>query len=273
MQRIRNVQFGDRLINHPRRLLDRRVLSHAKADGNGGKLTLVIDHERGEPALDLGHGGERNLGVVGAAHVDAAEVGRITLILGPDFENDAILVALGIERRDLPLGVSIVERIGDVLHAHAQPRGGGPVDRNADLQAALLAIGRNIDQARQRLDFRQNAGRPTYQLVVVGIPQRELVGGVALSAADPHILHREEEHAQPRDVGGFLTQPVGHRLRGNSPAFRQWLKADEQVAAIDRGIPARGADRGADIDDGGIGAHDRFCLLLQIVHCRKRHFG
>jgi len=145
VQRIGDVQFGDRLIDEPGRLLDWRILGEAKADGNGGKLTLVIDHERGKPALDLGHGGERNLGFVGAADIDAAEIGRVALILGIDFENDAILVTLGVERRDLPLGIRIVERIGDVLHPYAQPRGGGAIDRDPDLQAALLAVGRDVD--------------------------------------------------------------------------------------------------------------------------------
>src|SRR5262249_12505433 len=77
VQRVGNVQLGDRLVDALRRLLDRRVLSEAEADGDGGKLPLVVDHERGEPALDRGHGGEWNLGLAGAADVDAGQVGGV----------------------------------------------------------------------------------------------------------------------------------------------------------------------------------------------------
>ena len=262
VQRVGNMQLGHRLIDKPRRLLDGRVLVEAEADGDGGKLTLVVDHERGEPAVDGGHGTERHLGVVGAADIDAAKVGRIALILRIDFEHDAILVALGVERRDLALRERVVERIGDVLHAHPEPRGRNSVDRDIDLQAALFAVGRDIDQPGQCLDFRQDAGRPEHQFVVIGIPQRELVGGIALAASDPHILHREEKYPQPRDVGGLLPQPVGHGLRIQAAAFGQRLETDKQVAAIDRGIPAGGANGGTDIGDGWIVAHHGFRLLL-----------
>jgi hypothetical protein len=81
----------------------------------------VVDHERGQPAPDRGHGGEGNLGVAGAGDVDAGQIGGVALVARIDFENDAILVALGIERRHLALSVRIVEHIGDVLHTHAEP--------------------------------------------------------------------------------------------------------------------------------------------------------
>src|SRR5260221_5283470 len=64
VQRIRNVQFGDRLIDQPCRLLDRRGLIQAKADGNGGEIGLVVEPERGEPALGLCYGRVEGTGSV-----------------------------------------------------------------------------------------------------------------------------------------------------------------------------------------------------------------
>ena len=63
MQRIGHVHLRDRLLDAPCRLLDWRVLVETEADGDGGELALVVDHERREPPVDLGHGGERNLGI------------------------------------------------------------------------------------------------------------------------------------------------------------------------------------------------------------------
>jgi hypothetical protein len=68
------------LVDAARRFLDGHVLIEAEADGDRGELALVVDHERGKPLVDLGHGGEWNLGVVGAAHIDTVEIDRIALI-------------------------------------------------------------------------------------------------------------------------------------------------------------------------------------------------
>ena len=81
-----------------------------------------------KPRSILVTAGERHLRAVGAGHVDAGEVGRVALVLRIDLEDDAILVALGVERRDLPLREGVVERVVDVLDAHAEPRGRDAVD-------------------------------------------------------------------------------------------------------------------------------------------------
>src|SRR5207342_2915626 len=80
-------------------------------DGDRGKLSLVVDHERRKPGLDLGHRIERDLGVVGPADIDAVEIGRVALILRIDLEDDAVLVALGVEGRDLPLRVGVLSAL------------------------------------------------------------------------------------------------------------------------------------------------------------------
>ena len=86
----------------------------------------LID-QRLQAALDPGHRGERHLHAVRAGDVDAGEIGRVALVLRIDLEDHAILVALGVERRDLPLRERIVERGLDVLHCArraAPPRAG-----------------------------------------------------------------------------------------------------------------------------------------------------
>ena len=83
--------------------------------------------------------------------MDAGEIGGVALVERIDLEDDAVLVALGIDGRDLPLREGIVERVVDVLHLHAQPRRRDAVDHHIGLQAALLAVGVDVDELGQLL--------------------------------------------------------------------------------------------------------------------------
>ena len=67
-------------------------------------------------------------------------------------------------RRDLPLRERIVERVVDVLDAHAEPRGRGAVDDHVGLQAARLPVGGDVDDARHGLELVEHARRPVEQL-------------------------------------------------------------------------------------------------------------
>ena len=53
-------------------------------------------------------------------------------------QDDAILVGLSVDGRDLPLAESVVERVGDALHGNAEPAGLFAVDVNAHARAAFL---------------------------------------------------------------------------------------------------------------------------------------
>ena len=103
-----------------------------------------------------------------------------------DFQNHAILVARAVDGRDLPLRKCVVERVVDILHAHAETRRRRPVDADIGLQAALLAVGGDVHDARQLLSRDRHARHPLLQFVDVGAPQRELILQIALPSADSH---------------------------------------------------------------------------------------
>jgi hypothetical protein len=69
------------------------------------------------------------------------DIGGVALMLRVNLQDDAILVALGEDGRDLALGERIVERVVDVLDLDAEPRRGDAVDHHIGLQSALLAVG------------------------------------------------------------------------------------------------------------------------------------
>ncbi len=91
-----------------------------------------------------------DLGVTVARHIDIAEVGGVALELRAiDLEDHAILVALRVDGRNLALREGVVERVVDILNAHAKTRGGGAVDLDIDLQAALLAVRIDVGEVGQ----------------------------------------------------------------------------------------------------------------------------
>ena len=183
-----------------------------------------------------------------------------------DLEDHAILVALRVDRRHLALRIGVGERRIDVLDAHAEARGGRPVDLDVELEAALLAVGRDVHHARHVLHVLDRTRHPFQQLVEVGAPQRELVLRAAPAAADAHVLRRKHPHLDARDAREFRPQPVDHPRGRHIVALGQRLQADEHAALVDRGAPRRAADRGADARDRRIGQDDVERLELHVDH-------
>ena len=136
----------------------------------------------------------------GARHVDVLEVGRIALQARIDLEDDAVLVALGVDRRHLPLREGVVERRVDVGDAHAEPRRGVAIDLHVELQPARLPVARDIDDAGDLLHALEHLRRPFVELVDVRIPQRELVLRIALARADADVARGEHAHLQAIDA-------------------------------------------------------------------------
>ena len=76
-----------------------------------------------------------------AGDVDGPERREIRLELRIDFENDAILVGLAINCRDLPLAEGIVERIVQRLHRDAEPARDNAVGLDHHGVAVFLNVG------------------------------------------------------------------------------------------------------------------------------------
>src|ERR1035437_6307308 len=101
------------------------------------------------------------------------EVAWVALVFAVDFQDHPILVARPVDGRNLPLRERVVERVVDVLDAHAEARGRRAVDANIGLQAALLAVGGYVRHARDLLRLVYYFGHPALQRVHIGPPQRE----------------------------------------------------------------------------------------------------
>ena len=209
---------------------------------------------------------ERHLRAVAARHEHVCQVGGVALEARVDLEHDAILVALGVDGRDLPLREGVVEGAVDVLDAHAEPGRHLPVDGDVGLQPALLAVAGDVDDAGHLAQPLDDLRQPGIERIELGAPEGQLVLGAALARADADVLRGVHEHVDALHAGKRPAQAVDDALGGEAVALGERLEADEHAALVDRGVEARGADRGADGGHGGIGQHDVERLALQLQH-------
>jgi hypothetical protein len=155
--------------------------------------------------------------------VDVLYVRRIALQARIDLEDDAILVALRVDGRDLPLREGVVERRVDVGDAHAETRRRVAVD----------------------LHPLEHLRCPLVELAEVGIPQRELVGRVALAGANADVARGEHAGFQAIDVGELGAHAIDDARRGLAAALVERPQVDEHAPAVGAGA-AGAAPRPAD---------------------------
>ena len=200
----------------------------------------MAHRQRRRAALEPRHRRQRHLRAAGGADIDAVQQRRIGLQLRIDLQHHLVLVALGVDRRDLPLRIGIVQRVVDRHGADAEPRRGVAVDHHVHLRAgAVLVGGRRRRCPGVAFSLSSSADRPVAQLAPgPGVIMRELVLRAALPAAAAQILRREQEGLHAADLLQRLAQPGDH-LFGRDAALGQRLQADREPAAVHRAPAAR----------------------------------
>ena len=78
----------------------------------------------------------------GAADIDVIQLAGMLPKVGLDLQNDAVLVQLGEDGGDLPLAEGVVERVVDHLRRDPEPRRRVAIDRERQLETAVLLIAR-----------------------------------------------------------------------------------------------------------------------------------
>src|SRR5262249_3131985 len=90
----------------------------------------------------------RDLTADGGAQIQVLQILQLVLKLRFDFEHDPVLVRLREDRRYLPLGKGIIERIVDRLRADAKAGRRIAIDDQARLQAQVLVVAGDITELR-----------------------------------------------------------------------------------------------------------------------------
>ena len=242
-----------RLLDGLDGLAQRRSRRQVERHRHRRELPGVVDDERSIAMLDAGDVGERNLLAIGGGDEHLAERLRTDLEARRHFEHDAILVGLGVDRRDQPLAERIVERIVDGRDPDAEAAGGVAIDVEEGLEAAVLQIAGDVGQVGRLLQPLDQLRHPLAETARVRILQRELELGAAHAVLDREVLHRLHVDRRSRARGrarsrsaAMISVAVRDRSsRGASvtsmrPLFKRGVgavDADERGQALRRRAP------------------------------------
>ena len=112
------------------------------------------------------------------ADIELVEDGRVGEVARRGFEDDAILVRLRVDGRDLPLAEGVVQRVVDQLRRDAEPAGLAAVDVDEGPQAAVLHLVGHMRECARRGAWRRRASAPIASSVG-GVGRRSAYIGIA----------------------------------------------------------------------------------------------
>ena len=137
-------------------------------------------------------------------------------------QDDAVLVGLAVDGRDLPLAEGVVERVGHALHGDAEPAGLLAVDLDVDAQAAFLRLGGDLAQRRHRRAVcATSLSAHSSTSSAIGADQRVLVLRAAHAGRDLDVLRRPGNRPSCRGCRRPSSlQPVDDRVDADRCAGR-----------------------------------------------------
>ena len=159
------------------------------------------------------------------------------------FEDHAVLVRLGEDRRDDALAKRIVECVVDGRRRNAETPGGGAVDQHIGRQSIFGVAGSDILDLRDLLQSLQQPRHPDREFVRIGILQRELVLTAADRGVDRQILHRLHVQRNAGDAGDLAVDATDD-LAGGGGSLVARLQIDQHPPAVERRVGAVDADEG-----------------------------
>ena len=224
--KLRRLDLGDGVA-------ERRALGQIEAEGHGWKLLVVANDQRCGRESRRREGIERHLRVAGTGNIELVERFRVRLILRRRLQDDAVLVGLAVDRRDLTLSKGIIQSIADGLHRYAEPRGGLAIDIDEDAPAAHLDFGGDIDELRALLQALGELLRPVDHRVRIRTRQGVLIGCAAGPGADRNVAHALEGDVDARHTGDFAAHPIDD-LIGGGIALVARFEHEAEIARIQR---------------------------------------
>ena len=132
-------------------------------DGGRRELAEMGDQQRPGALLDMHDGRQRHLAVGRRRRrrqIDRRQPVERLLQRRIELHDHAILVRLGVDRRDDALAEGIVERVVDGRRRDAEAARGGAVDDEIDRQALLLQVAGDVGELRQLVEAAPPAAAP-----------------------------------------------------------------------------------------------------------------
>ena len=215
------------------------------------------DRERRVAHLHRGEGAQRDRLAGARFHINLVEqIGRFAK-LRLHFENDAELIELGENDRDLALAERVVKRVVDGLGQDVEARRFFAIDIDIQLQAIDLLIAGHVGQLRKLTEFLHEFRCPLAQLRGVRILQNVLELSAADARVDLQILRRLHEKRDAFDVAGRVAQ-----------TFDDFFRIGALVVRLEHNVKPRGVDRGVDRSRAHGGGNARHIRVLS-GRCRR----
>ena len=178
--------------------------------GEGGQRHLIaagdcVGRSRrvgiGRAGRGVGDGGSGAGRGAGAGDIELRQRSGVLLVARLRLQDDAILVGLSVDGRNLPLAEGVIERVGDALHRYAEPSGLFAIDVDLHTRAAFLRFGGDFAQCRITTQTARQLVGPFDHFGAVGRHQRVLVLRAARASGNLDVLRRLEIDGHAGDTG------------------------------------------------------------------------
>src|SRR3989440_1851928 len=124
----RHVQILLDAVDGVNRVAERSIGSKVERERDHGKLTLVVQCQRGGAGLETRERAEGNLRAVGGFYVNVFQRIGVLLELRIHFDDDVILVQLSKDGGDQALAESVIKCVVDIGGENAEARSGNADD-------------------------------------------------------------------------------------------------------------------------------------------------
>ena len=230
-----------------------------------GNCAEMGHDQRPEPLFHMDDGRKRNLAVGGRGvgrQIDRVQPLDRFLHRGLALHDDAILVRLGVDRRDDALAEQVVE---DVVHRRrrdAEARGGLAVDGDVERRALLLHVAADVRQLRRLAQAVGQLRRPFREQSRIGAFQHEFILRAGDAGVDRQVLRRLHVELDALDMRGLAAEAADD-FGDAVGALALRLQIDQEAAGIERHVGAVDPDEGGDRGDVAVVEQDLGQLALQ----------
>ncbi len=228
----------------------------------------MIDHQRCGPLVQPRHTGQRRLPAGSGRHVDTAQRLRPRYQCRVHFQHHPVLVGLGKQGGNLPLGKGVLQYPGNVRYADTQPCRRVTVNLQIELLSAMLQVGGHVGQLGALGQRVHQPRHPLTEALAVETGQSELILGTGHPVLDAQLLHRLEPGLNAFHLGGPLAQPLDH-AEHRLAAFAVGWQIDEHAPAVEAGIGTIHTDKGGQTDHPFVFQQGCAQCLLPLAHGGK----
>src|SRR5215831_20548620 len=164
-------------------------------------------------------------------NVEPTQGSRVLLEFRFYFHNNHVFVGSGIDGRNLPCAVSIVQRIFNLLGSDAERRCLVTINVNVQLRVVNLNVAGDVEQTRQRTHLFQKFIGTRVELVSIWPLQRQLIGTLGNLATYLNQRWILQVNANARDARQTRAQIVDNRL-DILLSLIDWLQQHQDVAGV-----------------------------------------